>query len=375
LTQSRERERKQAIRQGLIADPDKPRSLAEAITPVGTCQDMCAEYERVERVVQNDVWTEETDPSHSAFSRTDAPPDESRMVKKFRRAAAGLEEQLPSDLRPPAVLKRTCDYLFNEVISGAERLEKVHHFVWDRTRAIRNDFSIQQLTKAEDLRIAIECYERIARFHILSLHQLAGATRPYDKYDAQQEREQLDRTLLSLMQYYEDSRGRVDLPNEVEFRAYCVIFQLQDPIPDLEDRVQSWPRHVVESGRVQAALQLYAAACNTHDGQGPLKPRANHLLAQQDWQRFWTLVGSKQVSYLMACVAEIYFNLVRRTALSALVHGFRENNKTSPLDWTVDVLLDILAFDEEEQVYTFCEAYGFSFAQREDGQQYLDLLS
>lgn len=27
------------------------------------------------------------------------------MVKKFRRAAAGIDEQLPSDLRPPAVLK------------------------------------------------------------------------------------------------------------------------------------------------------------------------------------------------------------------------------------------------------------------------------
>ena len=27
------------------------------------------------------------------------------MVKKFRRAAAGLEPQLPSDLRPPSTLK------------------------------------------------------------------------------------------------------------------------------------------------------------------------------------------------------------------------------------------------------------------------------
>lgn len=59
LTKARERERADAIRQGIIADPDKPRTLSEAITPVGTCQDLCAEYERVERVVQKDVWTEE----------------------------------------------------------------------------------------------------------------------------------------------------------------------------------------------------------------------------------------------------------------------------------------------------------------------------
>ena len=45
-----------AIADGFLADPDRPRTLAEAITPVGTCQDMCAEFERVERVVQNDVW-------------------------------------------------------------------------------------------------------------------------------------------------------------------------------------------------------------------------------------------------------------------------------------------------------------------------------
>ena len=32
-------------------------------------------------------------------------PAEERMVKKFRRAAAGIDEQLPSDLRPPATLK------------------------------------------------------------------------------------------------------------------------------------------------------------------------------------------------------------------------------------------------------------------------------
>jgi len=37
-----------------------------------------------------------------------APPDETRMVKKFRRAAAGIDEQLPSDLRPPLVLQVCC---------------------------------------------------------------------------------------------------------------------------------------------------------------------------------------------------------------------------------------------------------------------------
>lgn len=38
-----------------MADPDVPRDLSEAITLVGTCQEMCPEYERVTRIVQNDV--------------------------------------------------------------------------------------------------------------------------------------------------------------------------------------------------------------------------------------------------------------------------------------------------------------------------------
>lgn len=43
------------MKNGFLADPDKPTSLAKAITPVGTCQDMCPEFERVERTVQKMV--------------------------------------------------------------------------------------------------------------------------------------------------------------------------------------------------------------------------------------------------------------------------------------------------------------------------------
>ncbi|KAL8764211.1 MAG: hypothetical protein Q9184_000180 [Pyrenodesmia sp. 2 TL-2023] len=55
LYEQRKQERKDAIRDGLLADPDKPTTLANAIKIVGTCQDMCAEYERVERVFQSMV--------------------------------------------------------------------------------------------------------------------------------------------------------------------------------------------------------------------------------------------------------------------------------------------------------------------------------
>jgi len=40
---------------GLIDDPDKPRSLSDAIRFVGTCTDMCPEFEMHQREYQNNV--------------------------------------------------------------------------------------------------------------------------------------------------------------------------------------------------------------------------------------------------------------------------------------------------------------------------------
>ena len=272
--------------------------------------------------------------------------------------------------------QKTIEYLFDDVIGNADTLGSVHHFVWDRTRAVRNDFSIQQITKPSDVAIAIECYERIARFHILSLHQFAVPEKPYDKYDWYQEREQLDRTLLSLMQYYEDSRGRVRCANEAEFRAYCVIFQIQDPTPDLEERVNNWDSQVKNSPRVRTALELYASASNIVDVQGPLKPRTTHPVGRGDWNDFFRKVESRQVSYLMACVAEIYFNLVRKQALNAIWRAFRrQGNPLDVTDFTIDYVTDLLKFDDPEQTENFCEHYGFGFKEPASGsgEAFLDL--
>lgn len=373
LKQDREQERKDAIKNGSLADPDKPTSLAYAITPVGTCQDMCPEYERVERIVQLMVdGTEKISPSSDSDTMV---PFEEIMVKRFRRSAAGYDEQLPSDIRPPAVLQRTLNYLINDVIGGPESLHKVHKFVWDRTRGIRNDFSIQQVTKVDDLRIAIDCFERIARFHILSLHQLS---RTVDTgFDRHQEREQLNNTLLSLMYYYDDSRPKLTSPNEAEFRAYCIIFEIQDQRPDLEDRAQNWPRPILKDSRVQIALKLYAAAGNISDEQGPLRPRTQFLTAQANTGGFWNLVQSNAVSYMMACVAEIYFGLVRRTALQAISKAYRAKRlgQTRMDDWTLKDLTDALGFDDESKTRMYFRFNDVVVHKKEDGNEFIDVGS
>lgn len=298
------------------------------------------------------------------------------MVKRFRRSAAGYDEQLPSDIRTPATLKMTLDYLFDEVVGKAESFAAVQKFVWDRTRSIRNDFSIQQVTEEKDVALAVECFERIARFHIISLHQLSNpeALAGQEYFDAHQEREQLNNTLLSLMYYYDDHRERIPFKNEAEFRAYCIIFEIQSQHPDLEDRMQSWPKPLLGDMRVQTAFKLYSAAGSTLYDQGPLKPPTPFSIARGNSGGFWRLLSSSAVSYLMACVGEIYFGQVRYVALQ----NIWKNAKSSPStrqgteEWSIAELTKALAFDEDDETIEFVEGFDLSFKSNAQGVQYLD---
>ncbi|KAH0157048.1 hypothetical protein KCU86_g20249, partial [Aureobasidium melanogenum] len=165
---------------------------------------------------------------------------------------------------------------------------------------------------------------------------------------------------------------RVECKNEAEFRAYLIIFQAQDPTPDLDERVNTWPVSVRSDRRVRVALDLNSAASNIVDPQGPLKPRAVYPVAREDWAHFFDLVRSNKVSYLMACVSEIYFKLVRRTALNAIWRGF----KGQVVEFTLSLMTRILGFDDPEQTETFCQHFGFVFkASNPGGEDFLDLDS
>lgn len=301
------------------------------------------------------------------------------MVKRFRRSAAGYDEQLPSDIRTPKTLKKTLDYLLDKIV-GTERLASIHKFVWDRTRGIRNDFSIQQVSKQEDVKTAVDCYERIARFHILSMHQLSNPDnlQEGEHFEPQQEREQLNNTLLSLMYYYDDHRDSISFRNEAEFRAYCILFELQSLHPDLEERMQSWPQDLLNNPKVQTAFKIYSAAGNSIFDQGPLRPYVPYPLAQSNPGKFWTIMASREVSYMMACVAEITFNQIRFAALEALWRSGKsapQGQQARNQEWTMNQLTDHLGFDDEEQTLEFVQEFGLGFGTTESGESYLDMTS
>jgi hypothetical protein len=292
------------------------------------------------------------------------------MVKKFRRPAAGIEEQIPSDLRPPQVLEHTLDYLVDEVVGGAESLDSVHHFVWDRTRSIRNDFSVQQLKDTPQLRIAIHCFERIVRFHLLSRHQVGGHLKERTtEYDHQQDLEQCIKTLVSLIAYYDIVRDRYHSPNEAEFRAYWIITRIPEKKDaDVEAKMQGWSKEVLNHPRVKIAQEIYEAACNIQ-----MSRTSTQAIAQEDFMRFWSLIRSPQVPYLMACATEIFFDLIRKPALFAIAQAYTPGKGRIIDEWTLDRFIAPLGLDSADEVEEYVEAHGFQVSENEAGVWYVDI--
>lgn len=162
LVKSREAERLDLICRGLMDDPLVPKRLSDAITLVGTCADMCPRFERYRRERENNLFPWECLPAPHGKRVWHG-----RAVKAYERAAG--DKTLPSDLRPPGVLKRTLDYLFGELMVR-EGFVRTYAFLRDRTRAVRSDFVMQR----EEGAVAVECHERCVRFHIVALREMRG---------------------------------------------------------------------------------------------------------------------------------------------------------------------------------------------------------
>ena len=124
------------IAEGKMMDPEKKYRLDEAFDIVGTCQDMCPEFERHEREAQKSLQEFEkvrflcfvvsivVEIIHYGMRKIPGTDkvDHQRAVKRYRRAAADDPKPMPCDLRPPPVLMvRHVMDCFRAVNFGAER--------------------------------------------------------------------------------------------------------------------------------------------------------------------------------------------------------------------------------------------------------------
>lgn len=356
----------------IIDDPDRKRRLEDALTFKGICEDMCPDYEQVTRICEYDVKKEEKRPAPTGG---DPWPEPSKMVKKFSRSAAGIEEPLPMDVRSFDALKRSTDYLLGELLRTDDQLPSLHGYLWDRTRAVRKDFSFHSHKTSEEMQVMVYILETIARFHVVSLHLLSRKGVASDDFDQQQEVQQLGATLLSLNETYDDCRPRnLVCENEGEFRALYLLLNMHDTSvveKSLEWASQPW----YDSTHMENAKSLLAALQSFDQVAGPFNPRSlgSHFAAS-GFTKFFDLVGSKAVSYTMACMCEIHFTWLRQRILQTLVKGFARR-RDWPKDITPRILNRMLRFDTDEEAVEFVKLHDFEFeTRRVDGRQERFLL-
>ncbi|KAF2474111.1 uncharacterized protein BDR25DRAFT_280846, partial [Lindgomyces ingoldianus] len=341
-------------------NPDHAIAIQDRVPIRGTCEDMCPEYERVRRQAQDDMQPPEFT-LHGP--RRDRKPDEARMVKAFARSAAGNEAQLPSDIRTPQACMKALAFMFKRVDSEGMRF--MNKYIWDRTRAIRNDLYMQDgITKPQDVKTRLDCFEQCARWHIVSLHTMAAMDDT--NYSHQQDLEQLRATLVTLKEYYGQHRvAKTVCANEAEFRSYMLISGAMSEV-----ELQSLPSHIQVHPRIQTALKIGRTANEALAARGQ-----TFAVARKNWQAFWSLIKSYAVSYHLAAVSETFFLPVRDMVLTSLFKACRRAGGTQSEDWTIPHLIDILGFDTADEAIQFCEAYGFSFGTDASGDHFLDLAS
>ena len=262
---------------------------------VGSCLDMCPERERIEREQTLDLSKWEIVPGTEGldYPRT----DRSLAVKKYRRPAAGNVLHSAEDIRPPHVLLRTLEYLVNQILDkvgfDVAGLTDAQKFVRDRTRAIRQDLTIQHASDATSVLV----YESIARFHVFIDYRLAGVTEKAD-YDSFQNTEQLRKALLSLHELYDVMEsGSV---HEGEMRACHLIAHLRST-SDLF-RIN---RFLKDFPEVRLALAM-AVAFYTDN-------LANYL----------DLMARS--SPLMSCLASSHLDVLRRNLLDSICKSYNTN--------------------------------------------------
>jgi nuclear mRNA export protein SAC3 len=354
----RSKARASLTKAGLIDDPDKRKTLQDAIDFKGICEDMCPEYEKITRINEMDVHQPEKNPK-TTYANT------RRMVKKLARSAAGQEAPLPMDVRSVPALKRTLDYLIDDLLRDDGNLPVLHGFLWDRTRAIRRDFTFFSSLTPDEMKIQVYVLENIARFHVTALHLLTRDGETPEDFVEQQELEQLGKALLSLRDAYDDCNDQgIRCENEPEFRAYYLIFHAYDS-NIIETLQRQWkPTLWKDSNEVRTAVLLVEALQNTQDFHGPLKD-APSLAASAAYQSYFRIVEDPKVSYTMACFAECHFPRLRRAILTAINRGLARPRETSK-DVTAAVLNKFLRFDTVEQAIEFAELHNIEFGQCEE---------
>ncbi|XP_043215823.1 germinal-center associated nuclear protein-like [Amphibalanus amphitrite] len=305
---------------------------------VGTCPDMCPEKERYMREEKHQISGQyERDRDRQGGFEM----DHRLAVKQYSRSSADQEEPLPHELRTPAALLRTMDYLVTHVTDAETRdTGDWFHFIWDRTRGIRKDITQQQLTD----QVSVGLVEKCARFHVHCAAALCELSR--DMFDQKINNENLTKCLQTLKHMYHDlSLKGVRCEREAEFRAYDILLNLNQG--DTLREAQTYSDEVRESPEVQAALRLYVA------------------LSSNNYVRFFKLV--RRAGYLASCLLQRYFNQVRTRALDVITRTYCPAKAV--VEFPLTQLQEMLGFESEQECASALRQHGI---ESEEGTAFLE---
>ncbi|XP_016284914.1 germinal-center associated nuclear protein-like isoform X2 [Monodelphis domestica] len=316
-------------RDRLLREDQKRTKLDKAGILTGTCPDMCPEKERYLREIQGQLSPFEMLPGTDKVDHTAA-------IKEYIRSSAGLEEVLPHELRPLAVLSMTMDYIITHIMDqGKRNYQDWYSFVWNRTHGIRKDIIYQHLHDPQ----TVSLMEKCARFHIHCAHQLCEE--PISTFDALINKDQITKCLLTLKEMYLDlaSEG-TSCRREAEFQAYAILLSLHQE--EVLRQVQQLQPNIRNSAEVKFAIRAFTA------------------LNSNNYVRFFKLVQT--ASYLNACLLHCYFSQARGKALRAVTatHTVSAQKTTG---FPLNLIVRWLLFNDSREAVSFMYHYGLHVSE------------
>ncbi|XP_069596347.1 SAC3 domain-containing protein 1 isoform X1 [Ranitomeya imitator] len=323
--------------------------------PVGVCLDMCPERERQERESQGRLHQYEIQRSQRAGKdprgRGRPTADPEKTVKEYSRPAAGKELSCPMDLRPPATLAKTVQYLLMGVCSSVNfrdlsSLAKAYTFVFDRLRAVRQDLIVQRIRGPEGALVL----EGSLGFLLCAPYLVTDL--PLADYDEVLHSTQVRESFAELIECY---KGSGEFPRQAEFQSLLLLYNLGKRFfflfLTLDFVMQERFFKITGSmDTIHRALQLPCALRQSPHVQ--LAISINNAYLENNWVRLFRLVN--QLNCLQACAFYRHLPGSRHKALCALIHGYSSRNCRFPLN----LLTRLIALDSPSLASEMCVKRG-----------------
>ncbi|CAH1175860.1 unnamed protein product [Phaedon cochleariae] len=306
---------------------------------IGTCMKMCPEKEikmrERERLLHIFEIVQGTENHPMPIAQID------QMVKCFSRSAAGKFMQDPENLRPPAVLLETVNYLLDNIAGRTDvSWLIIYDFIMDRLRSVRQDMVIQNVSRAYQITIL----QPIIRFLAYASYRLCEENvTDFDPHINNTHLQECLKRLLCMYDYYDELNDTskdgsgffIDLLKESRqyFESLYVIFNLGSTtaITRAINLSSKWRSHLIET-----SLEISISYLN-----------GNFVRVCKAIERLPTLLAS---------LATLHLPELRRSSFKIMSTAYHSKNLRYPLD----ALQHLLLYNTQDEIIYDCKYYGLN---------------